>query len=263
MSNIEDSRLNRRNFLEGSLTSLSFSHFLGGCGTRAIGAEELNDSRTSTVIDKTSPIGIALIKEFEGGPHLRAYPDGTKNPTFTIGWGHTRNVNRGDVLSSVEDAEKLLREDLAQHEKVLNQAFVGIALRSYQYDALVSANFNANVIGVNRGFAKFITREIPRLNSLSLVQNYSTESLQAVHYLCQYHFAQRQPLDGLLRRRLSEGLLFANLPNHLIGYEEYRTLKELARVDFQNEHPANNRPTLKQLIPYLVAQAVKERVAYK
>ena len=263
MSNLEHTRQNRRNFLESALTSLSFSHMLGGCANMALSAEKSNNSKSSTFIDKTSPTGIALIKEFEGGPHLRAYPDGTKNPTFTIGWGHTRNVQREDVLSSVEAAEALLREDLTQHENVVNRAFACIPLRSYQYDTLVSANFNANVIGANLGFAKFIKREIPRLNSLSVGQNYSGESLHAVRYLCQYHFAQGQPLDGLLRRRLSEGLLFANLPNHLIEYEEYQTLKERAQVDFQNEYRTNNRPTLKQLIPYLVAHASKERTSHK
>ena len=69
----------------------------------------------STVM-KTSPKGIALIKEFEG-LRLKAYlcPGGV----WTIGYGHTTGVRPGMVITEAQ-AEKFLKEDLIVFEKAVN-----------------------------------------------------------------------------------------------------------------------------------------------
>lgn len=85
---------------------------------------------------KTSDLGIALLKAFEGHS-LMAYrcPAGV----WTIGYGHTEGVKEGHEITKVE-AERLLRRDLQPIEAVLNT--LGIAFTQNQFDALVSFIFN-------------------------------------------------------------------------------------------------------------------------
>lgn len=91
----------------------------------------------------TSDIGLALIKKFEGC-RLQAYkcPAGV----WTIGYGHTRGVTKGQVISQV-DAERMLREDIAPIERQVNA--LGINLRQGQFDALVSFIFNLGIGNFN------------------------------------------------------------------------------------------------------------------
>ena len=65
----------------------------------------------------TSDRGLALIKEFEG-LELEAYPDPGNKVTgepWTIGYGHTVGVRRGDTCTE-EQATEWLREDLRSAE---------------------------------------------------------------------------------------------------------------------------------------------------
>ena len=85
---------------------------------------------------KTSPKGIALIKEFEG-LRLKAYkcPGGV----WTIGYGHTAGVKSGMVITEAQ-AEEYLKADLIVFERYLNG--LGLALNQNQFDALVSFIYN-------------------------------------------------------------------------------------------------------------------------
>ncbi len=85
----------------------------------------------------TSKEGIDFIASFEGFEAEAYVCPGGK---LTIGYGHTRNVKRDDVIT-VAEAKQLLQEDVAEAERYVN-AFVHAPLRQNQFDALVSFVFN-------------------------------------------------------------------------------------------------------------------------
>jgi lysozyme len=86
---------------------------------------------------KTSKAGFQLVKESEG-LRLRAYPDSVG--VCTIGYGHTRGVEPGDICDE-DQALAWLLEDIACVETALgNQIFV--PLTQGQFDALVDFVFN-------------------------------------------------------------------------------------------------------------------------
>jgi len=70
----------------------------GGSGAPAAAAEPAAPAPawgggTKTPPDEAPPVGLKLIKEFEGC-HLEAYPDPLSGgPPITIGWGSTRDKN--------------------------------------------------------------------------------------------------------------------------------------------------------------------------
>jgi lysozyme len=81
--------------------------------------------------------GLALIKQFEG-LRLHAYQDGAG--IWTIGYGHTQDVWKGDVCTP-EDAERWLRDDLAEAEDAVSQ-LAKFPLTDNQFAALVAFTFN-------------------------------------------------------------------------------------------------------------------------
>lgn len=83
-----------------------------------------------------------LVKDSEG-LRLKAYLDG--GGVRTIGWGHTRNVQHGDIVT-VEQAEDLLENDLRIAGAAVER-LVDVELTDAQFGALVSFVFN---IGANR-----------------------------------------------------------------------------------------------------------------
>jgi lysozyme len=138
---------------------------------------------------KTSPKGIALIKEFEG-LRLKAYkcPGGV----WTIGYGHTAGVKPGMVISEVQ-AEEYLKADLIAFERYLNG--LGLALNQNQFDALVSFIYN---VGTGNFSSSTLLRKVranPQDNSIM------DEFLRWV-------YSKGRVLPGLQRRRLAEMKLY-------------------------------------------------------
>ena len=138
---------------------------------------------------KTSPKGIALIKEFEG-LRLKAYlcPGGV----WTIGYGHTASVKPGMVISEAQ-AEEYLKADLVRFERYLNG--LGLALNKNQFDALVSFIYN---VGTGNFSSSTLLRKIrvnPQDNSIM------DEFLRWV-------YSKGRVLPGLQRRRLAEMKLY-------------------------------------------------------
>lgn len=86
---------------------------------------------------KTSTKGLALIKEFEGCK-LAAYlcPAGV----LTVGYGHTRGVKKGDVITQAT-ADRLLVDDVAAFESEVSR-LAKVTLTQGQFDALVSFAYN-------------------------------------------------------------------------------------------------------------------------
>ena len=138
---------------------------------------------------KTSPKGIALIKEFEG-LRLKAYkcPGGV----WTIGYGHTAGVKPGMVISEAQ-AEEYLTADLIASEKYLNN--LRLAINQNQFDALISFIYNVGTGNFSRSTLLRKVRANPQDNSIM------DEFLRWV-------YSKGRVLPGLQRRRLAEMKLY-------------------------------------------------------
>lgn len=197
---------------------------------RAKSGDRQNAERNSLSLD-VSERGLSLIKSFEG-LHLRAYrcPAGVA----TIGYGHTQGVQLGDTLSGEGQAAAFLRQDLARHVREVNAVFQGVPLTQDQFDALASASFNCGCLkGGTSGFAKYAQREFKRLADSSDPGEQAEISAGIVAYLCRYNRANGKMLDGLLRRRLSEGLMLVGDANPIVSIDEYRQVKKEAEAAIQ------------------------------
>ena len=138
---------------------------------------------------KTSPKGIALIKECEG-LRLKAYK--CPGRVWTIGYGHTAGVRPGMVITEAQ-AEEYLMADLIAFEKHLNG--LGLALNQNQFDALVSFIYN---VGTGNFSSSTLLRKV-RANPLD--NSIMDEFLRWV-------YSKGRVLPGLQRRRLAEMKLY-------------------------------------------------------
>ena len=87
-----------------------------------------------------SETGLELIKDHEGCV-LTAYPDpGTGGDPWTLGYGSTRGVTQGMMITR-EEADARLREDVHNAEQCVNRS-TNVILTQNQFDALVSFVFN-------------------------------------------------------------------------------------------------------------------------
>lgn len=142
---------------------------------------------------KISDRGLEIIKEFEGF-RARAYvcPAGI----WTIGYGHTRGVKAGDVVTP-EQATEMLRQDVAEAEDVVQDLIV-VPISQYQFDALVSLVYN---IGSGNFFNSTIRR---------LINEGCEDENRLRHAWCMWKRAGGVTLSGLMRRREVEFKLFTN-----------------------------------------------------
>lgn len=85
---------------------------------------------------RASDILIEAIKGFEG---FRAEAYKCPAGVWTIGYGHTGGVKKGQRVSPAR-AEELLRQDLRSAEESVSR--LGVARTQGQYDALVDITFN-------------------------------------------------------------------------------------------------------------------------
>ncbi|WP_426577114.1 lysozyme [Xenorhabdus stockiae] len=84
--------------------------------------------------------GLECIKQYEG-LKLKAYPDpATGGIPWTIGYGHTKGVKKGDVITE-QQSEVFLHDDLQPIYATLRQ-LVRVPLNQGQFDALCSFIFN-------------------------------------------------------------------------------------------------------------------------
>lgn len=138
---------------------------------------------------KTSPKGIALIKEFEG-LRLKAYK--CSGGVWTIGYGHTAGVKPGMIITESQ-SEEYLKADLSAFERYLNG--LGLALNQNQFDALVSFIYN---VGTGNFSSSTLLRKIranPQDNSI-------------VDEFLRWVYSKGRVLPGLQRRRLAEMKLY-------------------------------------------------------
>jgi lysozyme len=178
---------------------------------------------------KTSQHGLDLIKKHEGF-RSTAYPDpGSRDgKPWTIGYGHTRGVRKGMVITKTQ-ATSFLRTDLKTAENAVNNA-VKVGLNQNQFDALVSFVFNVGVGAFKRSTL------LKRLNA----KNYTG----AAEQFARWNKNDGRVMKGLVKRRKAEAALF-NLPK--VTRHGKRTPDRSKRVRM----PTNS----KGLVPFLLAAA--------
>ena len=133
---------------------------------------------------KCSQEGLALIKKFEGC-RLESYRCSAN--VLTIGYGHTGGVLETDVIT--------------QFEKYVN-VNVAVELNQNQFDALVAWTFN---LGVGN------------LRSSTMLKKLNEADYNSVpSEMNRWNKAGGKTLDGLIRRRKAEGLLFEGKEWHTI-----------------------------------------------
>lgn len=138
---------------------------------------------------KISAEGVALIMKFEGC-ELESYRCSADVPT--IGYGHTRDVSDGDTCTQ-EEADQMLVDDLEEFENYVND-IVETELTQNEFDALVSWTFNLGPTN---------------LRSSTLLKRLLADDKTDVPYqIRRWNKAGGQVLDGLVRRREAEALLF-------------------------------------------------------
>ena len=127
--------------------------------------------------------GIDLIKKYEGC-HLVAY----RCPAniWTIGYGHTKNVKQGMVITQAQ-ADEYLMQDCQASVKAVNA--LGRNLNQNQFDALVSFTFNCGAG-----------------NLKTLCHNRKLEVIAEKILL--YNKGGGKVLNGLVKRRKEEQALF-------------------------------------------------------
>ena len=131
-----------------------------------------------------------MIKHFESCK-LTAYQDSVG--VWTIGWGHTAGVKKGDNWTQ-DEANDILLNDLEKFEGYVNQ-YVKVPLTQNQFDALVSWTFN-----LGPGNLKSSTM-LTKLNE----KNYDKVPSQ----MKRWNKAGGKVLRGLERRRNAEAAMFS------------------------------------------------------
>ena len=162
-----------------------------------------------------SKLGIELITHFEGIhdgdlSRINLQPKACPAGIYTCGWGHaivdpitkkfiTSSVKNGYKRAcelfkdlTLEEADKLLKEDLVIYENIVNNK-VKVELNQSQYDALVSHTFNTG-------------------GSDTLFKLINTEPLDSVKikdwWITTYITSEGEQLPGLVFRRKDEYNLF-------------------------------------------------------
>ena len=139
------------------------------------------------MITEVTKEGIDLIKKFEGCK-LTAYkcPAGV----WTIGYGHTKGVKKGQKITK-EEAEELLKQDLQKfvdHVRYYDEKY-HYNFNQSQFNALVSFAYN---IGTLRG----------------LTNGGKRTKFQISCKINSYVYAGGKKLPGLINRRAAEYKLY-------------------------------------------------------
>lgn len=140
---------------------------------------------------KISQEGISLIKKFEGC-ELTAYQ--CSAGVWTIGYGHTKGIEEGMEITQ-QEAEDMLVEELHEYENYINDN-VTAPLSQNQFDAMVSWVYNLGPAN---------------LKSSTLLKVLNAGKYDEVPFqMKRWNKAGGVTLEGLIRRREAESLLFQN-----------------------------------------------------
>jgi lysozyme len=185
--------------------------------------------------------GLAIIREFEG-LRLHAYPDpASGGEPFTIGFGHTLDVEPGDNCT-LEEAEQWLLDDCADAEVAVLK-HVRVPLSQGQLDALISFVFN---LGAGNFAKSTLLRKLNAGDYVGAWQEFP-----------RWNKAAGKVMPGLSRRRAAEAKLFAQSTEKPIdGVSEKPT--QLPTPEHMSEtrvqmSPVQEQPMPAPLIPILAA----------
>jgi len=133
--------------------------------------------------------GIALIKKFEGC-ELEAYKCAAG--VWTIGYGHTKDVKEGEVITK-EEAESMLVHELQEYCNDVDIA-VKVDLKQNEFDALVSWTCNLGPTNLNSSTMLRVLNEGKHDDVPTQIKRWNK--------------AGGEVLKGLIRRRNAEALMF-------------------------------------------------------
>ncbi|MDE5933282.1 MAG: N-acetylmuramoyl-L-alanine amidase [Lachnospiraceae bacterium] len=145
---------------------------------------------TQPVVNAVSDRGVELIARYEGC-RLEAYlcPAGV----WTIGYGHTAGVEKGQTLPSKEAAKALLKEDLKKYGDYVNdfvsKGLIRFPLSQNQFDALTSFCYNCG----NGNLRKLVS---------------DRSAAEVADKMLLYNKGGGKVLPGLVKRREEERALF-------------------------------------------------------
>lgn len=143
---------------------------------------------------KLSQKGVDFIKSHEA-LRLKAYQD--SKGVWTIGWGHTKNVHPGDVITR-EQAEQFIRDDFAWVERTLNVDLVTgrdkPLVTQNEFDALCSLVFN---IGSDAYLDSTVRRKIKQGDKMAAARAFKM-----------WVYSEHKFIQGLANRRADEVRLF-------------------------------------------------------
>jgi lysozyme len=138
-----------------------------------------------------------IIRESEG-LRLKAYPDpGSGGIPWTIGYGHTKGVKKGDTCT-IEQANAWLADDMAEAFAIVDKA-VKVPLTDKQRDALCSFVFNVG----GGAFQKSTMLKLLNQGKYS----------EAAAQFPRWTFASGKSMRGLVIRRGKERALFLSGTN--------------------------------------------------
>lgn len=194
---------------DAGVNAFKDAHDLGNEGVlRGVIGPQTAEFYYDTIIDKITPsastdsgrrinkTGLQLVKEFEGlarrlpDGRIAAYLDAVGIPT--IGYGHTKDVKIGQIIT-VQNAEKFLLEDLEIAESAVVK-LVQIPINDNQFSALVSFAFN---VGTGALARSTLLKELNR-----------KKEKEAADQFLRWVRAGGRKLPGLVRRRQAERKLF-------------------------------------------------------
>ena len=142
-------------------------------------------------IMQISELAFQKIKDFEGC-RLTAYQDAAG--VWTIGYGHTKNVKKGDRISQYW-ADDSLRKDIELVERQIDA--LGLPLSQPQLDALVSFVFN---IGIEKFKESTLLRYIR--------EGRSENDIKRQWRMWIYAGRPARTMPGLIKRREWESVRF-------------------------------------------------------
>lgn len=157
--------------------------------------------------NEITPEGIELIKSFEGF-RSKAYRDA--GGKWTIGYGHTKNVHAGDIVTK-ERALELFKTEVADYGHRI-RPLIKVPVNNNQFSALVSFVYNLGVGALKRSTL------LKRLNGgdyklkydgIIIIERQGEYQIHSV--LSEFERWCRigdEPYYGLLRRRKAEYKLF-------------------------------------------------------
>jgi len=165
---------------------------------------------------RTSQRGIDLIKAHEGF-RTKAYldPGSQDGKPWTIGYGHTKGVKEGDIITKAQ-ATEFLRQDVKEAESHVNKK-VTVPLNQGQFNALVSFVFN-----VGRGAFSRSTM-LRKLNA--------SDYAGAANEFKRWNKNDGRIMEGLIKRRADERACF----------ESGQAPKSAAEMVKQLKRPVNKK----------------------